>query len=70
MKDKVQIKVKGHLDRHWEEHFQGLSFSYKDDITILSGSLMDDAQLHGVLNAIRDLNLKLISVNSYESLEE
>jgi hypothetical protein len=63
MKGEVQIKVKGHLDKQWEEIFHGLRFSYEEDITILTGSLQDDAQLHGVLNTIRDLNLKLISVN-------
>ncbi len=63
MNGKVQIKIKGHLDRHWEEFFQGLHISYEEDITLLTGDLIDDSQLHGVLNTIRDLNLKLISVN-------
>ena len=67
---KVEIMVKGLLDQRWEELFHGLSFSHRNDMTILSGSLMDDAQLHGVLNAIRDLNLKLISIQSYGSREE
>ena len=70
MKGKVQIKVKGVLDKAWEENFHGLSISYDDNITVLSGNLMDDAQLHGVLNGIRDLNLKLISLRSYETDEE
>lgn len=70
MKGKVQIKVKGRLDEQWQELFHGLSLSHDEDTTILSGNLIDDAQLHGVLNTIRDLNLKLISVNSYDSLEE
>ncbi len=67
MEGKIQIKIKGHLDKQWEEIFHGMSFSYEEDITILSGSLKDDAELHGILNTIRDLNLKLISVHTEES---
>ncbi len=70
MKGKVQIKVKGHLDKQWEEVLHGMSFSYKEDSTILTGLLMDDAQLHGILNTIRDLNLKLISVNPLDTKEQ
>jgi hypothetical protein len=70
MKGKVQIKVKGHLDKEWEEVLHGMRFSYEDDNTILTGSLQDDAQLHGILNTIRDLNLKLISVNPLDTKEQ
>lgn len=69
MKRKVQIKVNGHLDKQWEEIFQGMSFSYEEDITILTGPIIDDTQLHGILNTIRDLNLKLISVNPLDIKE-
>ena len=62
MKGKFQIKIKGHLNQQWEEYFQGMTISYEEDSTILTGHLADEAQLHGVLNTIRDLNLKLISV--------
>lgn len=70
MKDKVQIKVKGHLDKQWEEIFHGMRFSHEEDITILTGCLIDEAQLHGILNTIRDLNLKLISVNPLDKIEQ
>lgn len=63
MKGKVQIKVKGHLDKQWEAVFHGMRFSYEEDATILTGRLTDESELHGTLNKIRDLNLKLISVN-------
>ena len=66
MKGKVQIKVKGQLDKQWEEIFHGMSFSYEKDSTVLTGHIMDEAQLHGILNTIRDFNLKLISVNPME----
>ena len=70
MKGKIQVKVKGHLDKQWEEIFQGMHFSYEKDITILTGNLKDDAQLHGILNTIRDFNLKLMSVNPLDTKEQ
>ena len=70
MNDETQIKVRGRLGKEWEEFFQGMRISYEDDMTILTGSLKDDAQLYGVLNTIRDLNLKLISVNPIGQLKD
>ena len=69
MKGEVQIKIKGHLDKHWEEVFHGMRFSYEEGITVLAGNIKDGAHLHGVLNTIRDLNLKLISVNPLDTKE-
>lgn len=61
---KVKIKLKGHLGKEWESWFNNLEIEHEDDNTILSGEICDEAALHGILNQIRDLNLKLISVNS------
>lgn len=66
MKGKTIIKVHEHLDEKWKDCFEGMEISYEGDNTILTGRLKDEAHLHGVLNLIRDLNLKLISVNSME----
>jgi hypothetical protein len=66
MKGKMIIKIRGHLDKKWRNSFEGLEISYEGDNTILTGNIKDEAHLHGVLNQIRDLNLKLISVNSDE----
>ena len=63
MKGKTEIKVEGHLDKKRIDWFEGMEISYEGANTILSGSIKDEAHLHGVLNQIRDLNLKLISVN-------
>ena len=46
--------------------FEGMEISYEGTNTMLSGNIKDEAHLHGILNQIRDLNLKLISVNSVE----
>ena len=66
MKGKTKIIIQGHLDKKWKNRFEGMKISYEGDNTILTGNLKDEAHMHGVLNIIRDLNLKLISVNSVE----
>ena len=68
MKEKIVIKIKGHLDESWKEWFDGMEISHEGDLTVLSTEKMDKAFLHGILNRIRDLNLKLISVDIIEDL--
>jgi hypothetical protein len=59
------IKLKGHLDAYWSEWFAGLELTYLEgDETLLTGTLPDQAALHGLLELIRDRNLTLLSVNS------
>ena len=69
MSEKTIIKIKAHLDESWKEWFDGMEISHEGDITILSGENMDKAFLHGILNRIRDLNLKLISVDILDDPE-
>lgn len=66
MKGKVKIKVEGRLDSKWQDWFEGMEISYEGDNTILTGTVLDESYLHGILNRIRDLNLKLISINPNE----
>ena len=58
-----EIRIVGHLSITWKAHFEGLSMRH-DPVgeTVLSGTL-DQSALHGVLARIRDLGLKLVSVN-------
>jgi hypothetical protein len=59
-----EIRVQGQLDRQWADWFAGFTISYDtDDSTILRGSIVDQAALHGVLIRVRDLSLTLLSVN-------
>jgi hypothetical protein len=58
-----EVRVKGHLDDRWAEWFEGLSIARGgDDTTTLSGPVIDQASLHGVLRKVRDLALPLVSV--------
>ncbi|HLZ58243.1 MAG TPA: hypothetical protein VKR06_14990, partial [Ktedonosporobacter sp.] len=57
-----QIVVKGHLDDEWSDWFDGLTITLVDNgDTILSGPIVDQTALHGVLIKIRDLGLPLLS---------
>ena len=58
-----QIVVKGHLDPEWSDWFDGLTITMVDNgETILSGPIVDQTALHGVLIKIRDLGLPLLSL--------
>ncbi|MGV3504533.1 MAG: hypothetical protein ACO1O1_12565 [Adhaeribacter sp.] len=66
MKGHIEIKILEHLDPQWEDCFEGLSIRREGKLTLLQGMLKDQAQLHGILHRIWDLNLTLISVNRLE----
>ena len=62
-----KIRVKGHLDPRRSEWFEGLTITpLEGGETSLSGPVVDQAALHGLLAKIRDLNLTLISVTRVE----
>lgn len=59
-----EIRIKGLLQPDWSDWLEGLAITpLENGETLLFGPLPDQAALHGVLAKIRDLNLKLISVN-------
>ena len=59
-----QIKIRGELDPAWTEWFEGLALTHDaEGNTLLTGPIVDQTALHSMLLKIRDLNLKLISVN-------
>ena len=66
-----QIVVKGHLDSEWSEWFDGLTITMVDNgETVLSGPIVDQTALHGVLIKIRDLGLPLLSLMRIETGRE
>ena len=59
-----EITVKGHLDDHWSERLGGLGVVRRaDGTTVLVGTLADQAQLHGVISALRDIGADLLGVH-------
>ena len=66
-----QIRIKGHLGRQWTDWFSGLAITLEDNgDTLLTGLIIDQAALHGLLRKVRDLGMPLISVSSRSQLEE
>jgi len=58
-----QITVKGHLDNRWANWFEGLTITREDNgETLLTGPVVDQAALHGLLRKVRDLGMPLLSV--------
>ena len=62
-----QIKVKGQLGSEWSDWFDGMTIESKGSVTTLTGQVLDQSALHGLLVRVRDLGLPLISVNRVES---
>ena len=59
-----QIRIKGHLSPQWTDWFEGLTINLEESgVTLLTGALVDQAALHGILKKIRDLGMPLLSVN-------
>lgn len=66
-----QIRLEGHLGRQWTEWFDGLTITLEDNgDTILTGPVIDQVALHGLLRKVRDLGIPLLSVNQVMSDHE
>jgi hypothetical protein len=62
-----QIRIKGQLDAQWTDWFGGLAVTLQEDgDTLLTGPVVDQAALHGLLKKVRDLGMPLISVSPVE----
>ena len=63
-----EIRVKNHLDHYWKDWFDGWEITNLEEGEVrLTSATADQSALHGALNKIRDLNLKLISVSVVNS---
>ncbi len=65
---RYRIRIKGHLGPQWAASFEGLIMTWQEPgETVFTGRVVDQAALHGILNAIRDLGLPLLEVQCLES---
>ena len=63
-----QIRVMGHLDQGWSDWFDGMAISPDEEGgTLITGHVVDDAALYGLLKKVRDSGLRLLSVNQTDS---
>lgn len=66
-----RIRIKGHLGDHWADRFTGMTITPEEDgDTFLTGPVVDQAALFGLLKKVRDLGLPLVSINRVEPCPE
>jgi len=62
-----QIRLRGHLDDQWTDWFGGLTITLEENgDTLLTGPVIDQAALFGLLKKVRDLGLPLVSIDCVE----
>ena len=63
-----QVRIEGQFDQQWTDWFEGLTVTQEEDgTTLLTGPIVDQSALHGLLKKVRDLGIPLISVNRMET---
>jgi hypothetical protein len=61
---RVEIRVKGHLDEDWAPWLEGFAFTHTpQDETVLTGEVADQAALYGLMAKLRDLGVRLSAVD-------
>jgi hypothetical protein len=61
-----EIRLQGRLDSRWSARFDGMALTSGDGSTLLTGPVVDQAALHGLLHQLRDIGLDLVSVRQVE----
>ena len=65
-----QIRIKGHLGPQWTDWFDGLTITLEEDgDTLLTGPVIDQAALHGLLKRVRDLGMPLVSIVQIQAMD-
>jgi hypothetical protein len=60
----VEIRVKGQIDQRWSEWLEGLTITHTmEGETVLTGGVVDQSALYGLIARLRDLGLPLLSVD-------
>ena len=62
-----EIRLQGRLDPRWSSRFDGMTLTIGDGFTLLTGLVVDQAALHGLLHQLRDIGLSLVSVTQVEA---
>jgi len=66
--DRYEIRLEGQLDQRWSDWFEGFTLTNESDgTTTLTGHVIDQAALHGLLRRVGDLGVTLLSVNTITS---
>lgn len=64
---RYEIRIRGHLDGQWADWFGVLAVKREENgDTLLTGTMVDQSALHGLLRKVRDLGMPLISINRIE----
>ncbi len=68
---KYQLTIEGHLEKRWENYFEGLSLEFIYDskmnpVTVFEGFITDQTKLYGLISKMRDLGFSLIKLNQLE----
>jgi hypothetical protein len=65
-----QIRIEGHLGCQWTDWFESLTITLEGNgDTLLTGPVIDQAALYGLLKKVRDLGMPLLSVNTLNSAQ-
>ncbi len=62
MGDRYEIRLQGQLGPQWSQWFDGLMIQRERDETVLTGPIVDQAALHGILAKIRDIGIPLLAL--------
>ena len=69
--DRYEIRLHGQLDQRWSDWFAGFTLTHESDgTTTLTGAVVDQAALHGLLRRVGDLGVTLISLKVIDDAEE
>ena len=65
-----EIRLRGHLEPRWSAWFDGMTLTIEDDgTTVVTGSVVDQAALQGLLRKVHDMGVQLISVTQLDPSE-
>jgi hypothetical protein len=65
----IQIRVKGQIDERWSEWLDGLTITHTGEgETVLTGEVLDQSALYGLIAKLRDLGLPLLAMSSAEEV--